>query len=161
MKTTKQAKFKEIVDARDYRSMLLGQLPEIGEYLITGLQMSNHNGQKGWDKYIGYVVQIRKGIGCFGSDMILLRHPYGNLIPHENQCFYRMNEYWENKAKKLFNKGVTPKAEDYTQPYTLGGKYPAVGKIIEPSVTHPEPDNSPLMKITLTRGNGDTTIEVC
>ncbi|MEN6379119.1 MAG: hypothetical protein ABFD15_06030 [Methanofastidiosum sp.] len=163
MRKTKQEKFKEIArEGLDYRAMIwFGKLPEIGEYLITGLQMGNHNGEKGWHKYIGYVVQIRKGIGAFGSDMILLRHPDGSLTPHENQSYFRMNEYWENKAKKLFKKGVTPSIEDYTQPYTIGGKYPAIGKIIENSVAHPEPDNSPLMKITSTNKNGDTTIEVC
>jgi len=161
MRKDKQAKFKEIVDAYDYRLGILGQLPEIGEYLITGLQAGNLHGEKGWHKYIGYVVQIRKGIGCFGSNMILLRHPDGSLTPHENQLYYRMNDYWENKAKKLFKKGVVPESEDYTQPYTLGGKYPATGKIIENTVAHPEPDNSPLMKITCTKDNGDKTIIIC
>ncbi len=159
---TKQEKYKEIVDARDPMLMIFGQLPEIGEYLITGLQVGNHNGEKGWQKYIGYVVQIRKGIGCFGSNMIMLRHPDGTLATHENQMYYRMNKYWENKTKKLFKKGVTPEeAEDYTQPYTIGGKYPAIGKIIEANVPHPSPDNSPLMKITCTKDNGDKTITIC
>ena len=163
MTTSKQQKFKEIVKARDCRSMIFSfvHLPEIGEYLITGLQVGNHNGEKGWHKYIGYVVQIRKGIGCFGSDMILLRHPDGSLEAHENQMYYRMNEYWVNKTKKLFKKGITPDNEDYTKPYTIYGKYPALGKIIEPNVAHPEPDNSPLMKITCTKSNGDKTITIC
>ena len=163
MNKSKQAKFKEIVSARDPMLMLFSFRDhlEIGEYLITGLQVGNTQGQLGWHKYIGYVVQIRKGVGAFGSDLILLRHPDGILTQHENQMYYRMNKYWEDKAKKLFKKGVVPSTEDYTQPYTLCGKYPAIGKIIEPSVEHPEPDNSPLMKITTTQSNGDKTITIC
>ena len=159
---TKQEEFKEIVmNAREPMQMIhMGELPNIGEYLVTGLQMGNHQGQLGWHKYIGYVVQIRKGVGAFNSDMILLRHPDGVLTRHENQFYYRMSEHWEKKAKALFNKGINPSMEDYTQPYTLSnGQYPAIGKIIEANVNHPIPDNSPLMQIT-TVSNGKTTVEI-
>ena len=40
-----------------------------------------------WNKFIGYVVQIRKKQGHFGSDIVLLRTLSGELVRWENQGF--------------------------------------------------------------------------
>jgi len=159
----KETQFKEIVEARgDGKMVSLSSHPLPGEYVITSIQAGNLRGERGWGFYIGYVVQVRKQAGAFGSDMILLRHPDGTLMRHENQSFYRMRPDWEEKAKALFNEGITPEMEDYTQPYTLGnGEYPETGAIIEPNNNGPEPDNSPMASITITHGDGSKTVEVC
>jgi len=60
-----------IVKSRNYDKMThFGSHPMPGEYVITGPQAG---GFKGWNNYVGYVVQVRKKAGAFGSDMILLR----------------------------------------------------------------------------------------
>jgi hypothetical protein len=156
-------KYQEIVDSRDWDRMVsFGQYPSPGEYVLTGAQVGNLRGEHGWDMYIGYVVQIRKQAGAFGSDMVLLRHPDGQLRRHENQFFFGLDDYWTAKAKSVFDDGIDPSMEDYSQPYTLdNGEYPAVGAIVEPEIPGPKPDNSPLVKITISRPDGSKIVEVC
>lgn len=157
-----QEKAEAIVNARDYaRAVRYDQHPEPGEYVITGMQAGNIRGERGWHFYIGYVVQVRKKAGAFGSDMVLLRHPDGTLMRHENQSYYRMDDFWLERAKALFPEGMTPdEYEDYSVAYNLGnGEYPEVGKIIEPKKDGPPQDNSPMVTITLTNADGSKTIE--
>lgn len=150
---------KEIIESRNYQNMTTK--PKPGEYVITGIQVGNLQGEKSWNRYIGYVVQIRKEAGSFGSDMVLLRHPDGKLCPHHNQSYHRMDKFWLEKAKELFPKEMTPdKYEDYSKPYTVDNRYPEVGKIIEKKKNGPPVDNSPLMKITNVSSNGNKTIEI-
>lgn len=157
-----QEKAKAIVEARDYtRAVRYDQHPEQGEYVITGLQSGNMHGGLGWARYIGYVVQVRKKAGAFGSDMVLLRHPDGSLGRHENQGYYRMDDLWLEQAKTLFPEGMTPdEYEDYSQAYTLGGEYPEIGKIIEAKEDGPPQHNTPMVKITLTNPDGSKTVEI-
>jgi len=151
---------KKIVDARDYKKMVpIGEHPMPGEYVITGLQVGNHNGERGWDKYVGYVVQVRKEAGCFCSDLILIRHPDGKLTSHENQSFFRVNKFWKEKIKSLYNEDDV---EDYSKPYTLGmnGEYPEIGKIIEPKKDgYHGANKGPFTMITIDHGDGTKTVE--
>jgi len=155
-------KAKEIVDNRDFENMVsTTKHPEPGEYVITGIQAGNLRGERGWQKYIGYVVQVRKKVGAFGSDIVLLRHPDGKLGHHENQSFFRMNDFWLKKAKTLFPDEMTPdKHEDYSQPYTLSSGYPETGKIIYNTENKPPRDDRPLAKITVTNADGDKTVTI-
>jgi hypothetical protein len=41
----------------------------------------------------GYLVQIRKKEGVFGTDIVVVRLPNGNIVAHENQVFYKIDEY--------------------------------------------------------------------
>ena len=158
-------KFKEIVDSRDFNLMVpSSQFPMPGEYVLTSIQAGNIRGEIGWHKYIGYVVQVRKDAGAFGSHMILLRHPDGSLMRHENQAFCRMSGEWLVKAKAVFDLGVTPaEYEDYSQPYTLGGEYPEIGAIIEPKQNGEGPmrGGAPMAAITLSGADGVKTVTVC
>jgi len=156
-----QNKIKEIVDATDDHMFVgISSRPGVGAYVITGPQAGNLKGQKGWDKYLGYVAQIREKAGDFGSDLFLIRHPNGNLIQHANQCFWLMNDFWLKKAKAFFN--VKPEDEDYSQPFTLGqGEYPEIGKIIGPKKDGPPVNNNPLMKITTVKSDGSKTVTIC
>jgi hypothetical protein len=158
-----QDQFKEIVDARDYDNMVpYYQHPAPGEYVLTGIQAGNLRGERGWQSYIGYVAQVRKKAGAFGSDMILLRHPDGTMMRHENQSFFRMSDELAEKAKKLFDEGVTPEMEDYTVPYYIGtNEFPETGAIIEPNDRGPVGDNSPLVQITVCDAGGTKILEVC
>jgi hypothetical protein len=150
-------KIEHLIEACRNPEMMvsLGTYPEPGRYVVTGIQAGNFQGEKGWENYIGYVVQVRKKAGAFDSDMILLRHPDGSLSRHENQFFYYLSPLFEGEAKKLFDEDITPEKEDYTEPYTLGeGKYPEIGKVIEPKEDGPPKDNSPMMKITVKHPDG-------
>lgn len=152
---------RKIVEAGDFYNMTSSPVP--GEYVITCMQAGNLQGQQGWHKYIGYVVQVRKKAGAFGSDMILLRHPDGALVRHENQSFCLMNEFWLEQAKALFPAGMTPdEYEDYTVAYTLGNdEYPEIGKVIEPKPDGPPRHSAPMAQITVNRGDGTKEVIVC
>ena len=152
---------KEIVDNRDFENMVsTTKHPEPGEYVITGIQAGNLHGECGWQYYIGYVVQVRKKVGAFGTDIVLLRHPDGTLWNHQNQSFFRMNDFWIKKAKALFPDGMTPEEyEDYSKPYTLAGEtYPETGKIIYYTKNMPPCYDSPMVQITVNHDNDSKTI---
>lgn len=157
----KNIALKEIIDARDYYNMVPpDKYPIPGEYVITGLQVGNHNGEEGWDKYVGYVVQVRKKAGVFGSNIVLIRHSIGNLISHENQSFFRMNKHWKEKIQALYEKGINPESEDYTQAYTIGEEYPEIGKVIEPKKDGYHGKNSgSVTTLTISHVDGSKTIE--
>lgn len=157
-----QDECKKITDARDYQNMVpFSQHPQPGEYVVTGLQVGNVHGEKGWHYYVGYVVQIRKKAGAFGSDAVFLRHPNGELFVHSNQSYYRMNDYWLSKLKALYPEGMTPEDhEDYSKAYTICDKYPELGKIVEatPDTTQ-QVENGPPVTITIDHGDGTKTVE--
>lgn len=160
MTTEQQDAARKIVEARDSYNMTPRPAP--GEYVITGMQIGNKRGAQGWHKYVGYVVQVRKKAGAFGSDMVLLRHPDGSLVRHENQSFYRMDERLLEQAKSLFPAGMTPDEEDYTKAYTLGnGEHPEIGKVIEPKLEDLPRDDAPVAQITLYHGDGTQAVIVC
>lgn len=153
-----QTLLKEIVDSRDYEKMThFGEHPMPGKYVITGPQAG---GFRGWQLYVGYVVQVRKLAGEFGSDIVLIRHPDGTLGRHENQSFHSMDDFWIEKLKSLFVEGVSFDLE-YKEAYTLGGKYPEIGGIVEPNDNGPVPKNSPMCMITVSNADGSKTIEAC
>jgi hypothetical protein len=154
---------QQIAEARDFCKMVgIDEHPMPGEYLVTGLQAGNIRGEQGWHLYVGYVVQVRKKAGAFGSHIVLMRHPDGTLMRHENQCFLRLTPEEEEALKGIFPPGMTPdEYEDYTEAYTLNNEYPATGKIIEPDGAEAPPqDNRPMMKITVTGAEGDKTVIV-
>lgn len=155
-----QEQAKKIVDSCDYLKMVsLSAHPLPGEYVITGLQAGNMRGEQGWDRYLGYVVQVRKKAGAFGSDIILLRHPDGALVRHENQAYFRLSAEMLALAKTLFT--VTPDQEDYAAPYTLGnGEYPEIGQVIEAKDGGPPRDNMPMAKIMVQHADGSRTVEL-
>lgn len=159
---------KAIIDALDYKLMVSpwgdDDYPLPGEYVLTGIQAGNLHGEKGLHFRIGYVVQIRKKAGAFGSHIVLLRHPDGTLMSHMNQTFVRVSEEWQERVKAVFAKGITPsEMEDYSQPYTLGGEFPEIGGIIElkeDQVPAGESE-SPMVAITITHADGSKSITVC
>ena len=157
----KQETARRIVEARDFYNTTPSPAP--GEYVVTCMQAGNLRGEQGWHKYIGYVVQVRKKAGAFGSDMVILRHPDGSLMRHENQSFCRLDDFWLERAKSLFPGGMTPaEYEDYTVAYTLGnGECPEIGQVIEPKLDSLPRDDAPMVQITVDRGDGSRELIVC
>lgn len=160
----REQKAKAIVQTRNFEPSdlyMFKDIPGVGEYVITGMQAGNMKGERGWIYYIGYVVQIRKNAGAFGTHLLFLRHPDGTLSTHENQYFHKIHPDYLDDAKALFDEGVTPEEmEDYSEPYTIGGEFPETGKIIE----NPKPgrilDESPRAKITVTKSDGSKEITI-
>lgn len=68
---------------------------QYGDFLISGLTESGC-------QMIGYVVQIRKQLGEFGSNMFLIRHADGDLVRHENQSFWKLTDEQTKKIKPFF-----------------------------------------------------------
>jgi hypothetical protein len=103
-------------------------------------------------------VQIRKKAGAFGSDMVLLRHLDGMLMPHTNQCFYTLTEEQESELAPLF--AALLEEEDFAgnHVYTLGAnsegnKQPHAGFIVDAEhAPEREPELSPVMVKTVSKG---------
>jgi len=153
---------KGIVAARNFDNMTgITSAPVAGEYLIPALMMGYPEKEHGVYIYIGYVVQVRKKAGAYGSDMILMRHPDGSLVRHENNAFHRLNYFWLKMAKRIFPDGMTPdEYEDYSHPYTIGGngEYPEIGKLIGANDNHPHDTSGPSVHVTHTDADGRKTV---
>jgi hypothetical protein len=135
--------------------------PEPGRYVVTGMQSHNLPGEGAdWLGYIGYVVQVRLKGGAFGTHLVILRHHDESLSSHGNQCFYYVDTEWEERIKDLFNEGVSPENEDYSEAFTIAGEYPEFGKLIQPKEENPPADESPKMKITVEKGDGSKEVHV-
>lgn len=126
---------RKVISLVDWQHMIMpGRYPAQGQFVVTGGVLGGGDEAK----RIGYCVQIRKGRGQFGSDMVFLRHPDGALITHENQCYIGMTEEQERLARSIFT--VLPEDEDYSNGYRCCGKIEEVGFIIENSASEPTPD---------------------
>jgi len=58
---------------------------KFGDFVISGMNTLG-------EQVIGYVVQVRKQWGAFGSDMFFLREHDGTLRTHENQSFWKLSD---------------------------------------------------------------------
>ena len=107
----------------------LSEVP-FGSVVVTSTQIGNTNELY----YIGYVCQIRKGTGAFGSDVVLIRHPDGKLTRHENQFFWVLDD---SDAKTVLLHSETKPADEFikeTGKLTYGyggGKEEETGYIIK------------------------------
>ena len=72
------------------------------------------------ERTVGRLLQVRKGIGAFGTDQYLIRLTDGTLASFENVGLYSANDSIPVYA------GDTPETE-----YTINGEYPEVGFIVE------------------------------
>jgi hypothetical protein len=98
------------------------------------------------DKRTGRLVQVRKGVGSFGSDLLFIRCRDGSLRTFENVMVRHVSDKDFEHAFYISN-GQTPPvipeqpvsesdAEDV--PYTIGEDWPETGFIIE----HPKQPKS-------------------
>ena len=140
--TTNNELFEQIKSAEnEYMGHAI--YPSYGEVVISGkIQGKPHD----FDHTIGYVVQIRKGRGQFGSDQYLVSHPTGVLATHENQSFWRVDAELAVDALSRFS--PQPKDEGGDTEYTVAEGYPETGYII--NLTDNSPINhSPAFGITM------------
>ncbi|EMO9521348.1 hypothetical protein RJ634_003895 [Pseudomonas aeruginosa] len=89
------------------------QLPVFGQFVRTG------PGPAPLINQIGYVVQIRRRQGIFGSDIYLLRHCDGSLVQHSNNMFLPLTPEEIESVLPCFG-DVKPSAEGESPVYGLG-----------------------------------------
>ena len=105
--------------------------PAFGQFVVTGpnsLPVSNR---------VGFCVQVRRKVGQFGSDMVLLRHADGSLCIHENNCYVALTEEQEELARGVFK--VLPEDESSDREYRANDVW-ETGFVIDNSVTKGTPD---------------------
>ncbi|WP_185750551.1 hypothetical protein [Pseudomonas fulva] len=129
------------------------RLPVFGQYLLTG------PGPAPLINKIGYVVQIRRRQGIFGSDIYLLRHCDGSLCQHSNNSFLPLTPDEVREVLPCFG-GVQPKAEGVAPVYGLGQPDTrAHGFIIEPPEGfQPRGGEGARMRMTVTDPGGSKHI---
>jgi len=158
------ANIKLIVENRDYENMVPNSrqpYPEPGKYYITGLQMDNMRGERGWERYIGYIVQVRIKWGAWKTDLVIMRHADGSLSSHENQSFHPVKEEDMPTVLEWFGDVTPENTEDYDVEYTIAGNYPEKGKVVEFKEDRPPVDERPLAKITVKSSDGSEIVEYC
>ncbi|WP_308814838.1 plasmid protein [Serratia marcescens] len=125
---------EKIISLVDYQNMISpGNHPSKGQFVVTGTTCSDNAIR------LGYCVQVRKGRGQFGSDMIFLRHPDGTINTHENQFYLSMTDEQTLLARSIFS--IMPENEDDSRGYCCCGKIREVGFIVENSGSVPTPDH--------------------
>jgi hypothetical protein len=91
------------------------------------------------EKRSGRLVQVRKRCGKFGSDMFILRLRDGSLITWENVMMRRVDD--ERFLSAFYDLNDMPRPvippqqchpeDSETEVYTINGKYPAAGFVVE------------------------------
>lgn len=118
---------------------------KFGDFVISGLNTLG-------EQVIGYVVQIRKKWGAFGSDMFFIREHDGSLLTHENQAFWKLTKTQMEMVKPYFKD--TPCDElngNKDLEYTILNEQKASGFIV-PEEGRPERIDSCAFAITVTSG---------
>ena len=91
------------------------------------------------EKRTGRLVQVRKGAGAFGSDILILRLRDGGLASFENALIRHVNDLKFEDAFYLSN-GKTPpiipeqpscKEDSVSVEYTIANKWPEKGFLVE------------------------------
>lgn len=143
------AQLKHILAQTD-SDLFLGGLgyPAQGQFVITGPQMGGTD-----ESRVGFCVQVRKGVGAFGSHVVFLRHASGNLTTHENQGFFGMTPQQEADTRTLFDS--LPEDEDYTQGYSICGEQHAIGFLVENAAVPLQHVSGSSMHLTIEETNAD------
>lgn len=143
---TNDAKALLFADIRQDTEGFLGfqEYPEFGKWVRSG---SIQGQPYDFDHALGYVVQIRKKRGQFGSDQYLIRNASGSLAVHENQSFYLVDDELAEQAMSHF--AMKPDQEGENTEYTIGHDHGEVGYIIESKDGDPK-SPSPAFAITIT-----------
>lgn len=108
------------------------------------------------EKRIGRLVQVRKGVGAFGSDVLIIRLRDGSCATYENVLIRRADDKRFEDAFYRSNGKTPPEIQD--QPcnpcdndgdeFTIAGKFPETGFIVEKPKQHDSSTQSFSMMIT-------------
>lgn len=120
---------------------------EKGMFLLAGPSFSSEVMNR-----VGYLIQVRKKCGQFGSDRIFLRLADGTIADWQNQAFFKLLPEDEALARSVFE--CQPDEEDESVGYWDADKVHEIGFIIENSTSTPMPVTDDLsITITDTSGN--------
>lgn len=148
---------QRVIDTADRERTMIGaqRFPQQGQFVTTGFQMA-----PSIERYVGFCVQVRKGCGQFGSDMVFLRHPSGLLVTHENQAFFALSEEHEALVRGLYDPEDLPEAEDYSVGYRCVNKVHETGFLIERADTVTPATPATPVRLTVRGGaSGDDLLE--
>ena len=98
---------------------------KFGDFVVTGPMF-------GREPAIGYIVQVRKKWGEFGSDSMYIRESDGSMMAHSNQSIWKLNQATTKEILPLFEN--TPEEEKADNPdleYSLRGQFKRGGFLIE------------------------------
>lgn len=96
--------------------------------------------------FIGYPVQVRKDVGAFGSDVVLIREFDGELSTWENQGYLLLTKEELEIATPIFEKLISDDKENWENGFTINGNNREIGYIIEKS----EYESTPVAPISIT-----------
>lgn len=111
------------------------------------------------EKRTGRLVQIRKGVGAFGSDIYMIRLRDGKLFTWENVMMRHVNDK-QFEHNFYVSNGVTPPVipeqtidsqDNITEAYDIAGKYPETGFVIEKPQQPKSGHNSFAITITFSK----------
>lgn len=148
---------KQIIEIRDYEkgSRLITSNFDSGTELKQGQFLYALHPYASAMQCVGFAVQVRKKIGLFGSDLVLIRLANGSLQAWENQGFFTMHEEQEKLAREVFK--VLPENEDYSTGYWYCKKDHEIGFIIE----SPKPvATAPVQQVSMTIKEDDTVTHI-
>jgi len=129
------------------------RLPKFGQYVLTG------PGPAPLINQIGYVVQIRRRQGIFGSDIYLLRHCSGELVQHSNNMYLPLTPEESDAVLPCFG-DVKPSAEGENPVYGLGdASTRTAGFLIDPPEGfETRGGEGARMRMTTTSADGSKTL---
>lgn len=91
------------------------------------------------ERRIGRLVQVRKGVGAFGSDVLIIRLRDGSCATYENALIRAADDKRFEDAFYRSNGAIPPQIPEQpcnpidtdSDEFTIAGEYPEVGFIIE------------------------------
>lgn len=104
-------------------------------------------------EFLGYPVQIRKKVGAFGSDVVLLRDIDGNLSTWENQGFLLPTKEQSDFIMPFFEKLIEDEKSD-SNIYTINGENAEDGYIIH----NASYSRSQSFSVRITKKDGDGVV---
>lgn len=102
------------------------------------------------DRQICRVVQIRKEIGQFGSDLFLVRHTDGSLMVWENQSFFKVKEKYTSQIEAIYNQHDAIEIDDDEPGKSIGYNYPGNKEFIKGFIIpspYPEGHMTPMKQV--------------
>lgn len=103
-----------------------------------------------FDHCVGFLVQIRKKRGAYGSDQYIIRHSNGKLMTHSNQMFWKISDTLIEDIVKFFPHTPEEEFEGNEEiEYNIEGEKPEKGFLIEYKEGDPRED-SPHFTMSIT-----------
>lgn len=123
--------FLEMITEENIKKYMKGKLRSLlfpfinsdkGKYVLSGLINPT------LEQKLGILVQVRQGLGAYGSDTVLIREQDGTLSSHHNQCFWIIPDEYKNELDELFQDIYKDDADLHE--YSIEGKEKLKGFLV-------------------------------